>query len=363
VALTATPSVRSLASPPNTAAVRAAGRVEADTFRASAVGAARPYGVGRPQLALLPGGVVAADGSSALLAVQRSDVVGRVGVLAEAAFGSASTWRGGSFGVAWRRFRPTVRADAFAAAQRPSAQRAVALTLPALDVDYRGGAVGVDFVRVTPRGDAEARVAGSAGSLRPRGGGVARRALVATRLWVTRSRVRAGRYAKASVTGEASAGRTASATWERALARAALAVGGRGAGLSVAGAYGTVARRAPAFEQFAVGGAAPALIDEMLLGQRLTQPALPLGVAAGRRVASYQVALGSAPLSPYYWAASSGERLDTWHRVVGLDGAVAFGPFPLLRLPEVRLRAGVGRSLDEPFKRKTRGYLSLAYRP
>ena len=45
--------------------------------------------------------------------------------------------------------------------------------------------------------------------------------------------------------------------------------------------YARTNRDAPPFERLSLGGGAPALIDRLLLTQRISMPALPGGLAAG----------------------------------------------------------------------------------
>ena len=93
--------------------------------------------------------------------------------------------------------------------------------------------------------------------------------------------------------------------------------------------------------------------------------ALPFGIAAGRRVLVYHGTLALGGLEPYYWGASldEGDGFRTWHRVVGAETDIALPAFPFLRTPAIRVRAGLGYSLDEPFRKKTRLYSTVVYRP
>jgi hypothetical protein len=94
-------------------------------------------------------------------------------------------------------------------------------------------------------------------------------------------------------------------------------------------------------------------------------PALPFGIAGGRRVLAYRGTLALGGLEPYYWGASfdSGDGFDAWHRVVGAEMDIALPAFPFLRTPAIDVRAGIGYSLDEPFRKKTRLYSTVVYRP
>jgi hypothetical protein len=87
-------------------------------------------------------------------------------------------------------------------------------------------------------------------------------------------------------------------------------------------------------------------------------------VRAGRELYSWRVALSSGGLlEPYYEAFSTRGGFASAFRVVGVDASLALGDTPIISLPAVRARAGVGYMLDEPFRKKARGYLSIEYRP
>jgi hypothetical protein len=71
-------------------------------------------------------------------------------------------------------------------------------------------------------------------------------------------------------------------------------------------------------------------------------------------------------LSWYLWAAAtaqSGASFDVWHRVIGVEWNQSVGPIPLAGTPAARAQVGIGESLDAPFRRKLRGYVSLVLNP
>jgi hypothetical protein len=130
--------------------------------------------------------------------------------------------------------------------------------------------------------------------------------------------------------------------------------------------YGAVSRGAAPFEQFTLGGLASTLVDPSLLTQQLSMEALPFAVAVGGRAATLRASTNIAGLSPFYWTASARTgpgRFAQWHRVVGVELTVDQSPVPVLGVPGARLVAGVGRSLDEPFRNRTRGYLTVSLQP
>ena len=108
---------------------------------------------------------------------------------------------------------------------------------------------------------------------------------------------------------------------------------------------------------------APPFFDERLLGQRLAMPVLPPGTLGGRRAGTLRLALPVLGAEAYYWLGSAGDRLERWHRVVGAEYGERFPAIGFVRLPQTAVRAGAGYSLDEPFRHRLRGYLSVVYRP
>ena len=152
----------------------------------------------------------------------------------------------------------------------------------------------------------------------------------------------------------------------RAIASVSLAIGSTSrsssSAIRVDGSYGIV-DDAAAFERFTVGGSAPSFIDTTTVDQWIPMPVLPFGALRGRRYASYRLSLTGDALSPYLWAGAAGDSLTRWMRVVGIDGSITAPPLPFFRLPASAVTAGIGYSIDEPWRKKTRAYISLRYRP
>jgi hypothetical protein len=153
-------------------------------------------------------------------------------------------------------------------------------------------------------------------------------------------------------------------SWTRGTASASFGAGTRAAQLRVATTYGRTGGDAPAWETFAVGGPVSPLVAPALLSQRLPLPAVPVGYVAGERIWTLRIdAQGRGGLTPFWWAGTAGHELGDWKRVVGLEWVLDQGGIPYLGLPATRLEAGVARVLDEPLRKKTRGWLSLSFRP
>ena len=120
------------------------------------------------------------------------------------------------------------------------------------------------------------------------------------------------------------------------------------------------------FERLSLGGNTPALLDRLLFTQRVTMGALPSGIAVGTSALTYRVTLNTQPLAPYFWSGSTtpvGDRFAVWHRVIGLEGSYSVASIPVAGVPAARIVYGGGESLDEPFRRQIRGYLSVVINP
>ena len=176
--------------------------------------------------------------------------------------------------------------------------------------------------------------------------------------------LRGRRYASLAVALHGASGRTAGDDWRRATTTATLALGTEDLGVRGSVGYGVVTRGAGPFERFLVGGLGSPLVDDALLSQRVSLPAAPVGVRGGRELYSYRASLlGLGPLTPYYAGVSTRGGFADAFRVVGAEASLSLGDAPIIALPSVRALAGVGYTLDAPFRKKTRAYLSVEYRP
>jgi hypothetical protein len=136
--------------------------------------------------------------------------------------------------------------------------------------------------------------------------------------------------------------------------------------LAVSATYGLTTGDAPFYERLSLGGSPPALVDRLLFTQRVTMPVLPSGIAVGSSALTYRVALNTQPLGAYFWAGSAAPartRFENWNRVIGLEGSQSVASIPVAGVPTARVIYGVGESLDAPFRRQIRGYLSVVINP
>jgi hypothetical protein len=334
------------------------------TFAPSPLPAARPYQLGPRATRWLPAGGIDAGGRAAALAIVNDDPVGRLTVLAEGALGNGDAWRGGALEFAWRRYRPLLRASLFDASQGES------FPFSGVRSELRGGRLRVDYRHSFDAADMRLALGGGPGALRATDAGVRQsvsRNVGFAELAADARQSRDQSNASETLSSNLTAGSTNGTSYRRLLASAAFH--GSVSGLlpiDLEATYGRVSADAPEFEQFVVGGAPATLVEASLLTQRTAMPALPLGIASGDRVATFRVATSLAGLTPYYWGASvrsGGGPFDQWHRVVGAELTIDQAPLPVLGVPGARLVAGVGESLDLPFRDRTRGYVLISLRP
>lgn len=329
----------------------------------------RDYGIGPRTTRWLPAASVGAGGRAATFAITNSDPVGRLTILGQGAFGNGDAWRGGGIDIAWRQLRPAVRVSVFDAAQSSSSFDAGFAASGTSEL--RGGRARADYTHSFDIADFRFGLGGAPGVLRTSNTGSS--AQVARTLGfgeVAADARQSGFSARASETlvANIAAGSTGGGeAYRRMLATVAVhAVASGFLPLDLSASFGGVSAGAAPFEQFTIGGLPSTIIDSSLLTQRVTMGAFPLGIATGDRVVSYRASTTIAGLSPFYWGASvrsGGGRFDAWHRVAGVELTIDQSPVPVLGVPGARLTAGVGRSLDEPFRHETRGYLTIALRP
>lgn len=337
-----------------------------DTFNIAEVDRPVPYGAGPGNLRVLPGGAAGAAGQAIYGVLSRTDPVGRLGWTVQAAYGSDALWSGGGASITWRGFRPAFRADAFAARQQPSQTAIGEAVLPALDVDYVGSLASVGLTRDWGFQRHSYEAGASAGYLRRTDevsdSSGSRRFAYAQYTGTFRQETETRYFAQTLAAG-ISAGHTAGRDWTRIRTGLTLEAGIGGKGIRTDFAYGQVPSDAPPFERFLAGGPSPLLFSSQVLTQRISAPMLPLGILEGSQIAAAGARLLVGPLHPYIWAATTDQVFRDWYRVIGVEREFASNPSPILRIPSVDVRLGLGYTLDDPFKNKLRGYLSVGYRP
>lgn len=344
------------------APVAAIPRVPADSFRAAALSAPKAYGVGPREYRLLPGIGGGAEGVFGTVALASTDKVGRLTWLAQGSYGTRGTWRGGMLGASWRGTRPSVHGSAFLVQHAPSRQWGRELTPALLDIRYAAGAIGGTLWQDAGNGQHLISVGLSSGRVEFAETEKTTRSFAQLTADVSRRQRRALWFAAESLCVHLAAGRTGQ-DWRRGVVELELRAGRGPLGIAAGGVYGEVGRDAPAFEQLTIGGLRPPLTERGILSQRREAPALPFGVASGRRLVGYRVAMLSEGLQPFYADLRAGESLAERHRVIGLERAAGASGVAIVGIPGIQIAGGVAYSLDEPFRNKVRVYGTVIYRP
>ncbi len=337
--------------------------VRVDTFASVPTVGSQPYGLGPRHRRVLPVAAWTAEGKSIGFALAGTDPVGRLTLLARGRYGDRGTWRGGSLGAVWRGVQPALAASVFYAEDHASRQHGGFAAPPELDVDYWGGTASAEFRRDNLTNVHRLRLGASLGRVASAGSEWHERTLgfasydgavvftpgewrIAPRLGVL-----------------AEAGRTAGTSWTRVMVSGGSVVSYGRIGIRADAMIGAVSDDASTVEQFALGGSAPPLFDAALLAQRVVMPALPAGLAVGRRAAYFRVGLPGDGITPYFWSASVGSGLTQWHSVVGLEWSYDLEGLWAMGFPNTSFTCGVGYSLSDPMRHETRGYISINYAP
>jgi hypothetical protein len=171
-----------------------------------------------------------------------------------------------------------------------------------------------------------------------------------------------------SVIASETRGSTSGETWTRRVVRGRIDARGPRRGLTLESTFGTVTEAETgdfgrAFEQFAVGGAAVPFVDQAFYSQRLPLPSVPVGYAAGREVEIHRVSLRAFWLNPWAAWVAGGDSVTRYQRLFGVEHDWDIPTLGIATLPNVRIRAGIGYSLDQPYDEKLRPYVSVTYRP
>jgi hypothetical protein len=330
-----------LALPDSLAPVALPTPVVAESLQHGPIEGPRPYGVSPRGYRLLGGGAFATQDRFATLALASSDPVGRLGWILQGALGDRDTWRGVSIGAAWRGWPVEVDGQVFGTWDNGA--------------EYHGLAFAASVPAAGSWHTDEYRLGLSAGRL----GGAQRTFAFAS------AATRADATTDDRILGwgggvQAAAGRTDGASWTRVLGDVSAHLGTRDVAANGTFAAGIVNRTAPAYEQFVLGGVAPPLTDSSLLVQRIVEPVLPPGIPEGRYLLRYRFSTaGIVPVSFFF----EGTQVNRWHRLYGAELRYVVPPLGFVRLPAVDATAGVGYSIDDPYKYKLRGYLVVRYSP
>jgi hypothetical protein len=117
------------------------------------------------------------------------------------------------------------------------------------------------------------------------------------------------------------------------------------------------------YERFLVGGLENPLVDGAVFTQRLSHPALPLGITSGTDVIAWRVATRHGGGEVYLWNASARGWRNEQHRLVGYEQRIASMRLPIVNVPGVYAYGGVAYSIDAPFRRELRMYGAVGLVP
>ncbi len=318
-----------------------------ETFALEEPGPVQGYGIGPQFKLLLPLGDASVAGQSAGLALNGTDPIGKLAWQLQGMYGSADAWRGGSLHVLWRGSRPWLHAQGF-------------FVQGQLGDEYAGGAVTAEL-RQYRLGAAHRIWAGlSAGRLDANGrrilgfGNYELRLLQTPGDWTTSQ----------SLILHGSVGRTGDLDWLRWRATGSLGVGKLGRSLRLFGTLAGTDAPVRSFEGLVVGGTEPPLLDPALISQRLAMPALEPDAILGDRVWTVRAELAAGlPVTPFFWAGDAMDDGREWYRVAGIEVAETIAGIPYVRLPHVRFRLGLARTLSDPVRNAWRAWVTLGYRP
>jgi hypothetical protein len=348
-------------------------RIDTIDIRTNPVSEPRAFGLTPRLFRWIPQPSLDADGASGALALVSRDVIGRSEVILTGAYGDAASWRGGNLSAMWTGSRPSLRIALFSATQ--SLTRSRSRVEPIIDLDSRisGGEASIDGAQQFDTWAWRARVGGTAEQIHGlefigapasddafRGLAFGDGGIAVTQRWATASLTE-------SLGTTISGGKSFGTGLGRGLVTAAITPSGAGiVPISLSALYGRTNNDAPLFEQFALGGGPSTLLDRPLISQRIVMPVLPAGISVGSSVFAYRAAIRTAPLSLYWWAGSTaigGARFENWNRVVGLDWTMSIPSIAAAGTPAARGQFGIGESLDAPFRKRVRAYVSIVLNP
>ena len=349
-------------------------------FRTNAMSEPTPFRVSARLFRWIPLPAADADGASVGLTLSSRDVIGRSEVMATGAYGSAATWRGGSVSGTWFGVKPAIRVEGFGAVQRLSDSRSPLAFSPVsldsaarrLDTRLAGGLAYLDGTSSFETWAARYRLGGSASQLRDdlpdTVARIGSRVLAFADAGVSLVQRGDGIRLSESVGTNVTTGSTLGSTFNRGSISGGIGLGGERAPIpfSASATYGRMSDDAPLFERFALGGGPSLVLDRVLLAQRWSMPVLPAETLVGTSALAYRVNVAFSPLVGYWWAGAvteTGDAFRDWHRVVGVEWSQSVPAIVPAGTPAARGQVGIGESLDAPFRRKIRAYVSLVINP
>ncbi|MDQ2665802.1 MAG: hypothetical protein M3Z05_07310 [Gemmatimonadota bacterium] len=331
--------------------------------RVGGFGDVRAYGFGPSRLRYFPAATTGYGGSSVLLALARTDPVGRLGAVLLGAFGAGALPTGGSLNVVSRALRTERMLSLWTSHEAPSAIFRGA-GAEGLDLTRSGGAFRIQRLMVSDGGEMVASAAVLAErQYSPVFGSVTRQAALAGFSVVRRQRDEDTRYLE-QLTAVGEAGNDGVTRYLRQRTTVAFGTASTLAPLAtIRASYGSVGGGGDRDqERFVIGGFPSPLIDPLYDGRRVDAPAYPVGSTAANAFASFRVMLPLPPVELFYSAATP----DFFHRSFRSYGAELrerVPGVPALGTPDFEVLAGFARAVDAPVAAEWRYYLSAAIRP
>lgn len=344
-------------------------RVARDSMplRPAPVDPSRPYGGGPRHQRWLPGVHASGDGAGASIALFSGDVVGRLNAIALGAFGQRGTWHGGTVQASWRYPRPSLEFGLRAFIHEPSLAASPQPAADSLDASAFEGVVAASADR---RGDGwhvRARVGGATGRLNPTREPVSHaRSLGFAEAGLQLHQARGARGIVERLRVHVTQGSTRD-DYQRVLGSAELSTTGRDMlPVDLRVTYGRLLGAPHPFERFTIGGAAPPAGDSSTMSQRYYMPMFPTGTSAGSALLAWRAALPWSRWTLFYEGAGTSDKVlafRAFHRAVGFDLHAGLPPVPVAFLPGIHGRVGAAYTLDEPFRRRIRGFLEMRFEP
>lgn len=341
----------------------------------------RPYGLGRLEWASVGGGTASTSGDLFEAGARVGDVVGRFDALALASFSDSGRPEGGALAAAWRGWPVEVGVHLFQAEERLSEQPDGVPAGLGLDTERRGLELSAAWSRMWSGGRLELELRGLAEDVEPLGSSSRRReAFSFAGSWGGFRRWGDWEIEPGAAVHLGSGSTEGVEGWERWGGLLGLGIGREDTRLRVSWRRDDSDGLAEPFDRYRVGGSPASVLPESDRLHRIAVPALPEGVLLGREHEGQRAELALPFLpAPLFWerhrvrGPSSPDDLGQddwtgWLSIAGLEWTWRLGPFPVGKLPELHLRAGVAQVLEEPFEPEifdgdTRWWLAAVWRP
>jgi Tol biopolymer transport system component len=321
------------------------------------------YGLGPSRFRYVPLVSAGFGGSTAGVAVVRSDPVGRLGVQLLGVAGSSALPVGGAVTLTTRASRSVVSLSGWYSHEAPSRELPAARAA-GLDLERGGGALRLDRRRVRDAGELTGTLALLAEVQQPSAFAQSVRRAVIGGFGATLRQVDNDvRYVMA-IDGVGELGASDDGRYARQQSSLLFGTARTDRSLFTTQlAYGTVGGGDGAGrERYVVGGFRSPLIDPLYDARRIEAPAYPVGSSEGATFASYRIGIPVDPVEAFYAGATT-DFFQTQRRSYGIEVRRRIPAIAALGTPEANALAGFARAQDDPVRGDWRFYLSVAFRP